>query len=681
MAVMVTHRGAADGGDGNASGSAPSVGLYLDEQPVTAIAANLDIHIYDIERIEALGGPQGTLFGASSQSGTVRIITNKPDPGEFAAGFDISGGGTKGGDPSYSVEGFLNQPLGERAALRLVGWYIEEGGWIDNVPGSRTYNLEYGYYNYYDPNAPYGRFKTIDNDHLVGKDINELTKVGGRAALRVDLNDNWVGTLSLIAQEIDSEGLWEHDPDGVGEHKIQRYYPEFQTDEFTQFGLTIEGDLGNHQLVYAGSLLDRDVDYQSDYTDYGENPRGYFVPYYACDYSATGPDLATQSNTDCTSLEEFYTEDNKYERTSHELRLMSSGDGRLQYTVGVFYEDAEHDYFQKWNQLGMSPTQEVNGIDGLFFRTDQVRTDKQTAIFGEFSYGFTDSLTGTFGARYFDEDHSLKGVVGWGPGIFGCPPFTDACIPDFRDTIADSDVSNSDTIFKGNLTWKINDDRMIYFTYSEGYRPGGINRDPGLPEQIWVPDKVKNYEFGWKTTFKDGRLRFNGAAYFMDWSDIQYTVYEFSLSACCGNVYNLETAEILGVEADLTYLVSENWTLSAAVAYNDAETTADFVLPPNRKGVEVLSVPDGTALPNVPELKGNILARYDFTMSDLPAYAQLVWSYTDSSWSEITVENRFKQSSYNIANFRTGIIKGSWGVQPATQLWFEVLEALLIRIS
>jgi outer membrane receptor protein involved in Fe transport len=650
--ATIYMRGVADGGDANASGSTPSTGLYLDEQPVTAIGTNLDIHIYDVERIEALGGPQGTLFGASSQSGTVRIITNKPDPSGFEAGFDLGGFGTKGGEGSYSVEGFANIPMGERAALRLVAWYVNEGGWIDNLPGTRTYQLEggYGYNEAYYPPAPYGRTHTINNKNLVKDDFNELEKTGLRAALRVNLSDSWTGTLGVITQNAESEGVWEYDPTLDGESSIQRFHPEYQDDKFTQGSLTIEGNFESAQLVYAGAYLDRSVDYQSDYSAYGED--AYFVPYYACDYSATGPDLDTQSNTDCTSLDEFYTEDNEYKRSSHELRLMSMGDGRFHYTLGLYYEDAEHDYFLKWIQPGMSPTLQVpDSTRALYFRTDQVREDKQTAVFGELTYDFTDRLSGTFGMRYFDETHKVTGVVGWGPGNF-CKSD-----PGCRDTDADSKTSNDDTVFKGNLSWRVNEDAMIYITYSEGYRPGGLNRDPGLPSQEWIPDKLKNYEFGWKTTLSDGRVRWNGAAYFMDWSDIQYTVYSFSLSACCGNVYNLSTAEVKGFETDISVLASENFMLSAAVAYNDGETTDDFVLPNG-----LLSVPDGTELPNVPEWKGNIFGRYTFNIGDMPAFAQLVWSYTGSSYSEIVPSTRFKQSSYSIVNFRTGISRDAWGV-------------------
>jgi len=650
--ATIYMRGVADGGDANASGSTPSVGLYLDEQPVTAIGANLDIHIYDIERIEALGGPQGTLFGASSQSGTVRIITNKPKMETFEAGFDIGGFGTSGGDPSYTVEGFANIPMGENVALRAVAWYVDEGGWIDNIPGTRTYQLEggYGYNAAYYPPAPYGRTRTIDNDHLLKDDFNELEKTGLRAALRINLGDYWAASVGVITQKTESDGVWEYDPTLPGEDTIQRYNPDFQEDQFTQASLTIEGEFGNAQLVYAGAYLDREVDYASDYSAYGED--AYFVPYYACDYSATGIDLETQSNTDCTNLDEWYTEDNQYKRSSHELRLASTGDGRFHYVVGLYYEDAKHDYFLKWNQFEMSPTLQVPGsTPGLYFRTDQVREDKQKAVFGELTYDFTDSLSGTFGMRYFDESHKVSGVVGWGPGNF-CKG-----TPDCRDTNADSKTSTDDTVFKGNLTWHVNDDAMIYVTYSEGYRPGGLNRDPGLPSQEWVPDILTNYEFGWKTTWNEGRVRWNGAAYFMEWDDIQYTVYSFSLSACCGNVYNLSTAEVKGFETDLSILASENFTLSAAVAYNKGKTTDDFVLPNG-----LLSVPDGTELPNVPEWKGNILGRYTFDIGDMPAYAQLSWSYNGSSWSEIVPASRYPQDSYNLVNFRTGINRDTWGV-------------------
>ena len=135
----VYMRGVATGGDGQATTSQPSVGMYLDEQPITTIQGNLDIHLYDIARVEALAGPQGTLYGASSQAGTIRIITNKPDPSGFAAGYSLEGNIVDGDDSGYVAEGFVNIPIGDNAAIRLVGWAKHEAGWIDNVEATRTY--------------------------------------------------------------------------------------------------------------------------------------------------------------------------------------------------------------------------------------------------------------------------------------------------------------------------------------------------------------------------------------------------------------------------------------------------------------------------------------------------------------------------------------------------------------
>jgi len=641
-------RGASDGGDGNASGSQPSVGLFLDEAPVTTIASNLDIHIYDIARIEALAGPQGTLFGASSQSGNLRIITNKPDATAFSAGVDVGGGSTSGGDPSYSVEGFLNAPLSDNAAIRLVGWHIDEGGYVDNVPGVRNYTLEGGYGYNGDPNAPYGRTASLDNASLVKENFNELTKTGARAALRINLNDSWTVDASVIFQELDTKGTWDHDPSAVGEYRIQRFFDDFSDDEFTQFNLTVEGEFGDNMLVYSGTIMDRDAQYQADYSAYGED--AYWVPYYVCDYSATGPDLATQSNADCVSLEQYYQEDNQYERDTHELRLQSIGDGAFQYTVGAYYTKASHKYLQEWIQPGISPNRTVpGGAANRFFRTDQQREDEQTALFGEVSFAFSDQFSATVGARYFENDSNLAGVVGWGPVLYGS-----------ADTAVVAKYSDSDSIFKANLTWRMNENAMVYFTASEGYRPGGLNRDPGLAQhgaEVYVPDILTNYEIGWKTTLADGRVRLNGAAYISDWESVQYTIYDFGLSRCCGSVYNLGDAEIKGLEVDVTAMLTDQWTLSAAAAYNDGKTKGDFTLINGR-----LAVPDGTALPNVPEWKANIWTRYGFEMGSFGAYVQAAWSYTGSSFNEIRPDQRSPQSSYNYLNLKAGIDKESWGV-------------------
>ena len=628
-------RGASDGGDGNSSGSQPSVGLYLDEQPVTAIGANLDIHIYDIARIEALAGPQGTLYGASSQSGTLRIITNKPDPSAFDAGIDLDYSDTKDGDDNYGLEGFVNIPLGDRTAIRLVGWDTEDRGWIDNVAGTRTYELEGGYG--YNPNVtPGGRQKTIDNNHLVKDDQNTVQTKGARAALRVDLSEKWVGTASVIYQEQNTEGAFDQEP-SVGDNQSQRFYQDYQDDEFTQYALTLEGEIANHGLLYAGSYMDRDLDYYADYTAYGED--AYWVPYYACDYYA---DEAGQ----CTSLEEYLYFENTYERTSHEMRLQSLSDGAFHYTAGLYYEDAEHKYDQQFTQPGMSPSLWTLGRENIFYNTDQKRTDELWAVFGELTYDITDSFRVTFGARHYDSTNKLEGYTGWGKTNYQ---------EDFGFQV-DSKTEDDDQIYKFNLTWDVTEDAMVYATWSEGYRVGGLNRDPNLTTPTYAPDKLTNYELGWKTTWLEGRLRLNGAAYYSQWDDMQYTIYEFALSPV-GNTYNVGESEIKGAELDFSWLMLDSLTISGAMAYNDAQTTDDFIL---QSGT--VSAPDGTDLPNVPELKYTVSGRYEFDIAGLNSFAQLAYSYTDESWNDIRPANRVKQDEFSNLNFRTGFTTGTWGV-------------------
>ena len=633
---QIFMRGASDGGDGNASGSQPTVGVYLDEQPVTAIGANLDVYIYDIARIEALGGPQGTLYGASSESGTLRIITNKPDPSAFAAAVDVDYSDTKDGDDSYALEGFVNIPLGEKAAIRLVGWDTQDGGWIDNVPGTRTYELEGGYG--YDPDpTPGGRQVTIDNAGLVNDDQNKVKNSGARAALRIDLSEKWVGTASVMTQSLDTKGAFDQDP-ALGENKIERFTRDFQHDDFTQYGLTLEGEIANHNVIYAGSYMERDLDYYGDYTAYGEE--AYWVPYYACDYYA---DEAGQ----CSNFATYLDFKNKYERSSHELRLQSLAEGRLHYTAGLYYEDSEHKYDQQWKMPGMSPSLWARGREDMFYNTDQKRTDEQWAVFGEVTYDITKSLHATFGARHYDSTNKLEGYTGWGKTNYNENYGFDV----------DSKTEDDDEIYKVNLTWDVTDDAMVYGTWSEGYRVGGVNRDPNVPTPTYAPDKLKNYEFGWKTTLLDGRMRFNGAAYYSQWEDMQYTIYTFDLSPV-GNTYNVGEAEIKVVETDLTYLLFENLTITAAAAYNDAQTSKDFILANG-----AISVPDGTDLPNVPEIKYALTSRYEFDLAGLDSFVQLAYSYTDESWNDIRPSARVKQDSYGNLNVRAGFDAGGWGME------------------
>lgn len=654
-------RGAADGGDGNVSGNAPSVALYIDEQPATAIGRNLDLHIYDIERVEALAGPQGTLFGASAQGGTVRIITNKPNIEKFEAGFDLGYSDTDEGADSYSVEGFVNQPLGDNAAIRLVAWDKEDGGYIDNIAASRDYGLT----------DPFGTLLTPatieNNDAFVEEDFNELTNSGARLALKVDLNDSWSVLASVMTQEMETQGIWAHDPENpngeIGDLEVQRFNEDRTNDEFTQFALTVDGDLGFATLTYAASQMDREVEYHNDYSDYMVDRPGYVA--YICGYFSyyyAGP-----ITDNCTSGNIFYQEDNEFERTTHELRLSSQGDSPLQYIVGLYYEDSSHDYLQEWIAPGMAqgPGTQLIG-DNRWYITDQEREQEETAVFGELSYDLTEQLTVTVGARFFENEDVINGYTAYGIEAFDSYGFG-------RIEVDNVKADDEDSIFKVNASYQLDDDKNIYLTWSEGYRAGGVNRaSSDTVDPTYKPDILTNMEFGWKTTWMDQRLRWNGAIYQMDWEDMQFTQFNSAaFQQPVGLTINLGEAEITGIESDIAFVATEGLTLSGSFAFNDAELSQDFILiaddPNNSRS---LNAPSGTPLPYAPELKYNFTARYEFGLASFDAFSQVVYAYVDDSYNDLFTLNgdqpntdRQQQDSYENVNVSAGLSKDNWSAR------------------
>ena len=314
-------RGLASGGDGNHSASMPSVGIYLDEQPITTINHVLDMHVYDVARIETLAGPQGSFFGASSQAGTVRMITNKAEIGVTEGGFDISGSKVSQGSTGYTVEGFANIPISDNAAIRLVGWTKETPGYIDNVPGTMTFRGTPEFVH--------------DNAELVEEDFNVTEISGMRASLRVDLNENWTVTPGIIHQQQESRGVWQHDPEDIGDLQIQRFSPDVYDDEWTQASLTLEGDIGGLNIVYAGSLLDRDAERSEDYIGYAQYLQNYY--YYDSGGCYHHADNSTYTNYVCTDSDQTISRDEFFKRNSHEVRLQSSQDGKVPLDSGTIF--------------------------------------------------------------------------------------------------------------------------------------------------------------------------------------------------------------------------------------------------------------------------------------------------------------------------------------------------------
>lgn len=644
-------RGISSGGDGVHSGSMPSVGVYLDEQPVTTINQVLDIHIYDIARIESLPGPQGTLFGQGSQAGTLRIITNKPVLQQFEGTYDLGVDTIEHGDMGYTVEGMVNVPVTDRAAVRLVGWHQSEGGYIDNVPGSINY-------------AASGI--TIDNSDLVEDDFNSVDTSGARASLRIDLNDNWTLTPGLMYQEQEANGLWAHDPEDAGDLEVVRFFPDGQDEDWLQAALTLEGNLFDKlDLVYAVSTLDRDVESTYDYSGYAEYIEDLYAYYgYACYfYDAAG---------DCADPSQFVHGDERFTRLSHEVRLQSSGEDRFRWIVGAFTQKQVHDFDLQWVVPDMEPVDSVIENGNTTWQTFQIRTDRDEAYFGEASFDFTDSFTFTAGVRHFKYDNRLYGFNGF---LGHCTGFFDADgnfvedrengtpqYPCFDTRILDDATKGSGNSWKGNVEYRFTDEVLLYATYSEGFRSGGVNRArvPGIPK--YKPDWVYNHEVGWKTTWLDGRLRFNGAAYMLDWDDFQYSFLDFAVSnlTIIGNVGQART---YGTEFDLSWLATNSLNLSFAGSYNNAELREPYWRSDlDRQAGEPARAPKGTEMPFVPEWQFTTIGRYEMDFANWPGYVQLAVSYTGESWNNLEVADRFKQEAYTLANFSTGIQTDNWSL-------------------
>jgi outer membrane receptor protein involved in Fe transport len=632
---QVYMRGISSGGDGVHSGSLPSVGVYLDEQPVTTINHVLDVHIYDIARIETLAGPQGTYYGASSQAGTLRIITNKPELNETSGQLDFGVNAVEEGDVGYTAEGYGNFPIGDRAALRVVGWHVEQAGYIDNVLRTATFE---------------GVGETLDNAGLVEEDFNDVTTTGARAALKIDLNDNWTLTPGLIVQEQESNGVFFHDPEEIGDLQTARFYDEFYEDSWYQASATLEGSIGGLDLVYAGAYLDRDEQNVDDYTHYAQYWDNYYAYYYDGCYHYDSAGL-------CTNPSQFILGDQTFNKQSHEIRLQSSPENRLRWIVGAFWQRQEHIFDLRWQVPDLDTASSVIPGEQSIWQTRQDRVDRDRALFGEISYDVTDALTLVGGYRYYEFDNSLFGFNG---GLDRCLDANDnpqfPCYPNGAN-IDDVSKDNGD-LFKFSVNYDLSDDAMVYATYSEGFRPGGVNRAnvPGETQPKYEPDFVENYEVGWKSTWLDGRLRFNGAAYWLEWQNFQFSFLDFAISPLT-IVRNIGQAETLGTEFDLVFAATEGLTLSLSASYNDAELKEPYF----GGGTTVLA-PEGQEMPFVPEVQYTAIGRYNVDAARWPFYLQAALSYTGDSWSNLETELREDQPAYTLLNLSAGIEQEEWSV-------------------
>jgi outer membrane receptor protein involved in Fe transport len=671
--TSVVFRGAA--ASGIQFGTNPSSGVYLDEQPITQAGVNPDPKLIDIERIEALSGPQGTLFGDASQSGTLRIITNKPDTSEMSGWVEGSVAVVEDSDDlDNEIAAMVNVPIIEDTlAIRLVGFRSEEAGYIDNVLGEsqadvwESQRIANGL-----PVRP--RF---DNADVADDDVNSSETIGGRIGVRWLINDDWSVDIAGTIQNTETDGFGDVNL-GLGDREQVRFNEEGLDDDWYQLSITLEGDLGFADALLTTSYFNRDFKYEADDTDYLHDFDQKYDPSYFAIYDFTGAPRAT-------ALQEL--EDERY-TVEGRLTTQSDSDSRWDGLVGFFYGKLEREQFfsadaEGWSDtdyyanqgnyylqyLANSPYYNPNydsfhgqASDNFFFGVYDLEVE-QVAIFGEATFHATEKLSITAGARWFeyDQDYTLQ----QGALLDERPPVVENNYYSNNEVI---ETKDDDWVPKLNISYDINDDIMGYFTYSEGFRRGGGNaiRASSILPVDYESDKLENYELGFKSTWMDGALRFNAVVYQMIWNDMQIQINDptvFSLA-----IENFSEAEINGFEADFGWIPAEGWDISANLAIIDAEISEDNEI--TAPGGDVIAfVEKGTQLPITPENKGSIAVEYTFPdqwMGGIP-YVRVDWAFVGDSVNSLNgtesivfTQGPTDQPSYNIGNLRMGLESEEW---------------------
>ncbi len=679
-------RGVTNGGDGLHTGSQPLVGLYLDEMPVTTIGNNLDLHVYDIARVEALAGPQGTLFGASSMAGTLRLITNKPDPTRFEAGYDITAETYTVGGAGGKVEGFANIPINDRAAIRLVGWAEHDGGYINIVPNAPEYYPTSGAIR---SDAPF-----------VKKNSNYVDTTGGRIALKMNLNDTWTVTPTFMTQSQSAHGQNGYTPNAVtvtpvyggpagsdpmilggsGDLNISRFALDLNRDAWWMGTLVVEGKIADFDLSYAAGYVRRHVHNYDDYSDYSLFYDAKYVGYTSSPWGS----IFTDKNNAVINPAQIFTATELFVKQSQEFRLASPKDWVVHGVVGAFMQRQYDDSDEKFLVENLSPAFSISGSPGVNYRDHAFRTDRDTALFTDVTYDITSRWALTGGIRLFHYDNTVNGFSGFSetaylltgrPGENQCftPIVTNN--PSLPCENINSRATKSSNTHRLNLTYKIDDDKMIYGTWSTGFRPGGVNRLPTVP--AYNPDYLTNFEFGAKTTWLDHRLRINGALFYEKWKDAQ-----FGLSGpyAITEIVNAGRAAIKGVEAEVQYVPMDGLTLSTSMTFLDAKllTNACLYTSPSSSCQEpfndpaygllanAILAPSGSRLPVSAKFKGNSIARYEWNAGDFRAHTQLALVYQTNALSALKSEDEAVVGGlpgYGTADVAAGVERDRWHME------------------
>jgi iron complex outermembrane recepter protein len=605
----------------SSTGLFPNVAIYLDNQSGQLPNRNLDIYAADLNRIEVLEGPQGTLFGAGAQAGVIRYITNQPKIDVTEVNLKAGYGTTGHGNNNSDATAVLNLPLiAERMALRAVIYSDKRGGYIDNVPATFTrkntdIGIQYAGYPAVNGQCPDGLpnngfcvppgSPTLNNSSLAARAINPVSYQGIRAQLLYQFNDDWDVLLAQSFQNMESQGVFYQQPnasDGAALRPLEvtLFNPTYNNDKFEMTSLTIDGRLGLLKAVYTAGYLVRNVEQSGDYTNYS---RAVYAEYYQC-YGKF--DLTPK----CGSPSAYWHTSEQNKHMQHEFRLSTPDDWRVRGILGAFYEDNKLSDRTAWSykgipectatlsagcfaSLGTFPGSSVSpgGIRPAHesFYQDTPRETKQTAFFGSVDFDLIPKvLTLTAGTRHFSFKNSYKGSVMSSFGCYeaGTPP--GGCTSAFSYNLDAQNLQGTETGFRSraNLAWHITPDVMVYATWSQGFRPGGFDENGGTPHifgtdgkpqyllpRSWNSDNLTNKEIGWKTELFDRRLQWNGAVYRENWDNVQISFFDPGL---LGNLFfnaNGQNFLVKGIETSMTARVARGLSMQAAASWNQTRQT------------------------------------------------------------------------------------------------------------
>ena len=614
-------------------GGFPNVALYLDDQSMQFPARNVDVYVADLERVEVLEGPQGTLFGGGAQAGVVRYITNKPVLDKFEGRLEGSFGGTIGGAANGAFNAMVNVPIIEdKLAVRAVIYTDHHGGYIDNKLSTFTRvpsDLGAYYLNYTNPVTGVNNGNRLtpaqqtndgkyNNSSLVEDNFNPVDYTGGRVSVDWKIAPDWDLLVSQSYQKLDVKGTfavqtYTYDYAPLTGLSSTLFSPQYSKDDFYNTAWTLNGKIGDFKLIYTGAYLTRHISQHGDYTNYARSTYGIF---YQCTGGANYYFGAGQAPF-CHEPNSFWVDNVRNTHESHEFRVSSPDSGRLRVIAGLYYESFKIQDNQDWYYktipscnpsltsaaikaagtvcLGLvapNPAATLNVAGprgaGVAFGEDTQRGYKQYAAFASVDFDILPNLTLTAGTRYYKYKEYETGSV--------YSSFTSACyqVP-VCATGSNLDALNLKSTYsgfksKGVITWKPQEHTLIYGLFSQGFRPGAFNRGPSSrladpvvdasgnrPRQLLVPaayapDNLTNWEVGLKTDLFDRKVTLNMSAYYMVWENTQ--IGFFNPAAGFGNTAfatNGPNYRIKGAEVQITARPSDGLTILGSATYNDSK--------------------------------------------------------------------------------------------------------------